>query len=132
MEYQRYDDADLAKVGEEMPLGARYGRKSLAWLWWGSAGVAVLLGLVAVAVWRLNRPWAIGADKWQVPQPLTPFSVIRLLERIRAEGGLSQEQKAELNQSIGHLERSYFAGESNGNGHADLKGVTEDWVRRAR
>ena len=132
LEYQRYDDADMAKVSAELALGGQYGRRSMAWVWWTVGGAVLMLVLTAVLVWRLSRPRALGGDKWQLPQPLTPFSGIRLLEQIRTEGGLSKEHQAELTQSIHHLERSYFAGESNGDGRADLKAVTENWIRRAR
>ncbi len=63
------------------------------------------------------------AGRWRLPGPLTPFSAIDLLERIRHE---------ELVRAIRALERRYFTA-SNGNeaahGHADLRTIAEGWLQ---
>jgi hypothetical protein len=48
MHYQRYDDADLARVDAVVDLERSYGRRPLGWAWWaGGAG----LGLAAGGFW---------------------------------------------------------------------------------
>ena len=48
----------------------------------------------------------------------------------------TEAQRAELMLSIRQVERSYFAavgnGDGGGNGHVDLKAVTEGWLRQAK
>ena len=95
--------------------------------------MAGLLLLAGVLVWWLRRPSAVGTGKWQLPAELTPFSALGLLERIRDEGGLSEVQRLELAQSMGLLERHYFAsGKGDGNGQLDLKDLAEGWLRKAK
>jgi hypothetical protein len=129
--YQRYDDADLAKVGETVELERSYGKRSLAWLWWTGGGAVALL-VAAGLTWRTlrnRRPADTG--RWKLPQPLTAFTAIALLERIHKEGGLSEPQRGDLLASIRRLERHYFAA-TNGDPEVNLKEVAEGWVRRAR
>ncbi|MFO0842538.1 MAG: hypothetical protein U0797_09105 [Gemmataceae bacterium] len=130
MEYQRYDDADLAKVDAVVELERSYGRRSLAWLWAAGGGTLVVL-LGGVLAWRRLRNRRPAEVKWKLPEPLTPFTAIALLERIEREGGLSESQRQELTRAIRGVERHYFA-QANGETGVDLKTLTEGWVRRAR
>jgi hypothetical protein len=131
MTYQRYDDADLAQTEPVVELERSYGKRQTAWLWLIGGGV-VLLGLAGVGAWLgLRRKPEKDTGRWKLPEPLTPFTAIALLEQIRKEGGLSREQEAELSQSIRGLEKHYFAA-TNGEGRPDLRQVTQGWVQRAR
>jgi hypothetical protein len=128
--YQRYVDADLLAVGEEVDLEQRYGRRSLAWVPWvivggGVACVALLIG----AVLLLRRPKKKATGAFTLPEKLTPFTVLGLLRRIKANNGFSAEQRAELEASIKKLERHYFA--QDGNGQVDLRQLAEGWVQKA-
>jgi hypothetical protein len=129
MTYQRYDDADLAVAEPVVDLERSYGQHSRHWMWW-AGGAAVLAVAGAALAWRLRGRQKAGPSRWALPEPLTPFTAITLLERIRRDGGLSEPEQAELVGSIGRLERHYFGGD--GNGEVDLKQVAEGWVRRAR
>lgn len=130
MEYQRYDDADLAKADAVVELERSYGKRSLGWLWAIGGGVfTVLLG--GVVAWRRLRRRGPAEAKWKLPEPLTPFTAIALLERIEKDGGLSESRRQELTRAIRGVERHYFA-QANGDKGVDLKTIAEGWVRQAR
>jgi hypothetical protein len=127
--YQRYVDADLAKVGPEVTLEERYGQTSLAWLWWTIGGVVALVG-VTVA-WRFRpRMTKAAADRFPMPDPITPFSVLGLLRDIERNNGLSEASQGELADSIRRVEVVYFAGETAQG--PDLRQVAESWIGRTR
>jgi hypothetical protein len=130
MTYQRYQDADLVNVKEEVELEQAYGKRRLTWLW-AAAAAAVALVLVAAGVFVLlrKRPPA-EARRFRLPERLTPFTVLGLLRQIQANNGLGEAQQRELAQSISQLERRYFA--DDGNGEVDLRAMAEEWVSRAK
>jgi hypothetical protein len=128
--YQRYNDADLVTVGDEVDLEHRYGRRSLAWVWWAVGGGIAVVGLGVFAVIKLRKPKKTTGSALQLPAKLTPFTVLGLLKRIQANNTLSAEQHTELDASIRTLERHYFA--TDGNGQVDLHEVAEGWVRKVQ
>jgi hypothetical protein len=132
MVYQRYNDADMVEAQPVVSLEQQYGGRNLRWLWWtlGGGGAAVVCATVALLVW-LRRPKKTSAIRWTLPEPLTPFTAIGLLEKIHHEGKLTEEQREQLRQSIKEVERSYFASQSNGDGRVDLKTIAEGWLQRA-
>jgi hypothetical protein len=69
-----------------------------------------------------------------LPGEITPFSVLRLLERMRGDVGLAltPEQRGELDRTVGDLQRRYFAPGSEANHRADLHALAERWVTAAR
>ncbi len=122
-------DADLAKVGPEISLESRYDQPRYAWLWWIGGG---LLGLAfaAVAVRMLRSgPNRTVARRFEMPELVTPFSVLGLLRAIQRQSGLPAPQMQELEGSIANIERHFFA-ESDGES-IDLKQVAEAWISRA-
>jgi hypothetical protein len=130
MLYQRFNDADLVAVESETPLEEQYGERSSRRLWWLAGGGAALLVLGLAAFLLLRRPKSRDAARWKLPEPLTPFTVIGLLEKIHQDAALNAEQRAEVRQSIRRLERHYFADDANGDGRVDLKEIAEDWLHR--
>jgi hypothetical protein len=129
--YQRYDDADLAKVeATTVQLERSYGKRGLAWLWWAGGGALALLAAAGVAWRKLRNRRPADTGRWKLPQPLTPFTAIALLERIHKEAGLSEAQRDELTASIRRLERHYFAA-TNGEADMNLREVAQGWIQRA-
>jgi hypothetical protein len=131
MVYQRYNDADMVEAQQVVSLEQAYGGRNLRGPWWtlGGGGVVVVVGAVALVLW-LRRPKKTGELRWRLPEPLTPFTTIGLLEKIHQEGKLTEEQREHLRESIHEVERHYFASQSNGDGRVDLKTIAEGWVAR--
>jgi hypothetical protein len=88
---------------------------------------------VALGLWWLwpRKPQAATAGRFTVPEQVTPFTVLGLLEEIHQHNGLSDDGRRELAASIDRIERHYFARE-NGEAPPDLQEVAETWVRKAR
>ncbi len=129
MVYQRYVDADLAKVGPEVSLESQYEQRGYAWLWWAGGGL-LGLALLSIAVWKVRSgPKRPDALRYRMPDPLTVFSVLGLLREIQRKSDLRPAQMLELADSIDRIERHYFAG-SDGE-PIDLQGLAESWIRRA-
>lgn len=128
MTFQRYVDADLAKVGAEVPLQERYERARYAWLWWSGGGLLVLaFAVLAFRVFR-SGPKRAASTRFQMPDRVTPFSVLGLLRDIQQNNGLAAPEMQELAGSIEGIERHYFA--ESGGEPVDLERVAETWIRR--
>ncbi|QEH34587.1 hypothetical protein OJF2_31280 [Aquisphaera giovannonii] len=132
MIHQRYVDADLAKVGTEVVLEAKYGEPARAWLPWLVGGLTLgALAIGAIVALARSRPRHVAASRFRVPEEITPFSVLGLLREIEHGNGLPAPQLQELNGSIRALERHYFAGANGREAEPDLRTIAETWVRRA-
>jgi hypothetical protein len=98
-EHFRYVDADLASVGDVVPLERRYGKPSRMWLWWIPAAVVVLVG--GFLGWRRARkPTAAVESRFRVPETVNAFSVLGLLREIQANDGLAVAEKRALGAEI--------------------------------
>ena len=127
--YQRYVDADLAKVGPEIALEAKYEQPRYAWLGWAGGGL-LALAFVGVAIRKFRSgPKRVAVQRYQMPELVTPFSVLGLLREIQHNSGFPAPQSQELAGSIDRIERHFFA-ESDGDA-VDLRQVAETWIRRA-
>ena len=126
---KRYVDADLAKVGPEMSLEANYDQPRYAWLWWAGGGLLGLALVAAATRWIRSGPRRTSTAKYQMPEPITAFSVLGLLQELKRHGDLPPAQTLELAEAIDRIERHYFAtpvAES-----IDLRQLAETWIRRA-
>ncbi len=134
--YQRYVDADLLTVEQNISLEEQYGNTRYAWLWimaLVSVGGVVCLALV-IALTRRGID-AKSVAQFQMPENVTAFTVLGLLRQIRENNGLSDARQTELVTSINRLERYYF-----GNGHhprsdseksePNLHELAEQWLER--
>jgi hypothetical protein len=129
MTYQRYDDADVLTVSQDISLEQRYGKTERAWKVWAIAG-GVGLGGVAVAMVAL---WIARLRKRPtgptVPETLTPFATIELLQRARGSKKLSEKDRVEIDREMADLEAQFFATEHNGHS-VNLRTIAERWIGR--
>lgn len=126
--YQRYADADLTPVAEEVSLEATYGKTKSDWGWYaaGIAGGALVLGAVAVLARSRRRGTVRPAD--ELPATLDPFVVAGLLRQASQRPDLTAAQRAELNRELTELERYHFAAEANEYPAPDLRALAGRWA----
>jgi chemotaxis protein histidine kinase CheA len=134
-EHFRFVDADLATVGETIPLEQEYAKPDRSWMWWLPAGFLAMAA--GVFGWmRMQKPKTEATARYRVPETLNPFTVLGLLRDIQAHqgngvpGALASEDHGALAGDIEHLERHFF-GEPYST-PPDLKRIAENWVARAR
>ncbi len=125
----RYVDADLASVEPTVSLERQYGQASRAWIWW-SAGLLVALVGGFFFLRRVAKPKAAPKSRFQVPETVTPFTVIGLLRDIQLNNGLAPDARQSLAGDIERIERHYFGDERVET--PDLRSVAETWAGRAR
>lgn len=127
--YQRYDDADLVTVEPEIDLQGSYAETDYSWVLALVIGLGVLVA-VGLALRSLRRPAATTKPhSYTLPDPLTPFTVMTMLEDIEHNNGLSTNEKAELQTCIRELEQHYFAQQQEAN--PDLESIAGYWATRA-
>ncbi len=133
--YQRYDDADLKAVEQTVVLVQNYdtpvssGYRLLAWV---VMGFLCLAGIAGYFIHRSrNSTVTQSAALWQVPEDITPFSVLTLLKSIEKNNGMPAHAHAELTHSIAQIERYYFANDAD-LVKPDLVSEAHTWVGKAR
>lgn len=129
-EHFRYVDADMTSVESTVALEREYGRASRAWLWWIPVVLALAAG--AIVAWRkLTRPRLSTERRFQVPDPLTPFTVLGFLRTIQRAKlrDLAPDQRQTLGTEIERIERHFFV-EAQGEA-PDLRRIAESWAARA-
>ena len=127
--YQRFVDADLAKVGPDVDLEARYGDPSRDGLWWTLGGLATLTGLSLLAYRFRPRAATAASGRFPLPDPITPFSVLGLLRDIQLQDAVPEAKRRELATAIANLESHYFAGSDQA--VPDLGQVASTWIKQA-
>lgn len=127
--YQRFDDADLVSVEPEIMLQQEYGTPERSWLLPILGGIALLL-LLGMAFKLVTRETqTVTTARYQMPEHVTPFTVLGLLKDIERNNGLSPTGKQELGSSISRLEHYYF--EAPEGDEPDLNDLAQRWVNRA-
>ncbi|QDT41944.1 hypothetical protein Pan241w_20240 [Gimesia alba] len=127
--YQRFDDADLVSVEPEIMLQQEYGTPERSWILPITGVVAVLLLILIIFKLSTRKPQTVTAARYQVPEHITPFTVLGLLKDIERNNGLSPAGKQELGVSISRLEHYYF--EAPKGEEPDLNEVVHRWVNQA-
>ena len=128
--FQRYVDADLEEVKQEVALTKSPVQTNYSWLWWSLGGIALAGTGLAVAWNARPRRKAPIKDRFPVPENLTPFTVLGLLRSIDQNNGLSPVSKGELSTTINRIERHYFLTPEPG--EMNLRDIAETWSRKAR
>jgi hypothetical protein len=129
--YQRYNDADLVSVDPVVKLEAKYGQTGLGpWVWLAPIGILLVIGgVVAIALSMKNKEPLAVDSQFAVPERITPFSVLSLLNRIETHNGLDPAGRAELEQSKSRIERFYF--DDGDHAQPDLEEIASTWSQRA-
>jgi hypothetical protein len=127
--YQRYDDADLQTVTPEVALRGGPIAGNPAWAW-----VAVSVAFVFYMLWLLFARPGRGAAQatgkvLAMPQQVTPFTVLGLLQEIAARTRLDAAQQAQLAADIARIEACHFARAADPS--LDLAAVARTWLRTA-
>jgi hypothetical protein len=107
--YQRYNDADLKTEGQTVQLTSRYA-ESLSWkrYWpWGLGGLAAL-GLLGWGIRSALRSGKTVAKTRELPEELTPFQAIQLLQEVERNSRLDSAARADLRKTIADLELRFF------------------------
>ena len=71
---------------------------------------------------------------YNVPEHVTPFTVIDLLKRIEHDAGLglSPQHREQLTREILQLQERFFSPHTNGDAAPDLTAVASQWVRQVQ
>ena len=128
-EMMRYVDADLESVEAKIDLEYEYGETVSPWptrIAIGG-GIVLLLGLLGFLASRKSST-AVAERRFNLPENVTPFTVIGLLRDIERNNGLATPEKQKLSEQIHNLERHYFVDEDGG--EPNLKEIAESWVQR--
>ena len=129
MVYQRYQDADLVPAEQEVTLEHEYRGRGKMWFWIAGTATLVLVGILLLAIVLVFRRRPQKTAGMQLPQTITPFTVLALLRRIQQTGNLGSDDKTALDHAMADLESRFFA-EATSNGEINLRTLAEDWVRK--
>lgn len=127
--YQRFVDADLVSVEPKISLEEKYGETSYSWIYTIIGVVAVLIAIFAGYQLLNKKEEDVVETGYQLPNEITPFTVIGLLKTIHQNNGLSSDKKEELKESIVTLEKKYFENDSKETD--DLVEVANRWLHQA-
>lgn len=130
--FQRYQDADLATASPKISLEQQYGEPPNNWI----RGTLIFAAMIvlAIAVYRIlfanqGGDTAEETAAFQIPNEVTPFSIVTLLRRIHADANLPEEEQIELGHSIAELERHFFNRQT-ATEEPNLKAIAENWIRK--
>jgi hypothetical protein len=125
--YQRYNDADLETVSAEVALRGLERGGSPAWLW-----IVLGLGFTVFFGWmfasRLQGSADTGPRGLPLPQHLTPFSVLALLEEVARRAPLDADSKQQLAADVARIEQVHFGRAADPS--LDLAAVATRWAAR--
>jgi hypothetical protein len=125
--YQRYADADLTPVAQEVSLEQTYGRKAPLWPWFvaGAATVGVLIIGLLILTLRMQR----AAPPVRVlPKTIDPFVAAAILREIRGRREVTPAQRAAIDQDLASIEVHYFSSGSNGEAPPDVRAIVDRWA----
>jgi hypothetical protein len=129
--FKRYADADLVEVEPEIALAGVVIQPRPLWqkavL---SATIAAVFAIALLLIRRRATAQTEAAPRYVLPETLTPFNVIALLRKLKADPdrNWSEAQRTELAATIQTLESHYFSHQRNGNPEPDLKGIGTRWI----
>ena len=126
--YQRYNDADLETVSAEVALRRAINATNPAWAW-----VLLVLAIIGYCVWFFYPAARKGTDgdeqALRMPEQLTAFSVLALLQKIRGVAPLAESQKEQLDIDVQRIEASHFGKQSEAG--LELEKIARHWLSKA-
>ena len=127
--YQRYDDADLITAELNVNLEESYTAKEpFDWRW-----LLLIPALLAVAfMFRIvfkGTDREVVATGLRVPDDVTPFTVLNLLNEVRSSPKIGDPDRRDLDAAMVSIETHYF-GEAQSGTAPDLRSIAQDWVKR--
>lgn len=127
--YQRYVDADLQSVEQDISLEQNYGEVArFPWLPVLGLGLAVLIAAILI-LRRVGKSTDPSQESLRLPESLTPFTVLGFLRELEQEH-VSEDDRVELAASIRQIEESYFADRQQST--SDLRDIAESWLNKSR
>lgn len=124
--YQRYVDDDMLAVEQNISLEKEYGQLDRPVGWWFVGGFLGLVALIGGILLAGQRDKVVETKRFQVPDKITPFTVLGLLRDIEHNNGLGTSRKQELHTSIDRIEQSFFSGKQEED--VDLEQIARTWV----
>ena len=100
-------------------------------MWWILAGCLGAIALLGIGIAAMPKEQVKRKARFEIPEQITPFTVLGLLKDIETNNGLSTKKKEELSTSINRIETYYF-GEANGDDEPKLAEIAKRWVRQAK
>ncbi len=125
---QRYADADLVAAEPIVELLAQYGTPRSTWPW--ALGIGLAIALLAFAFTRRKSVAPATTSGLHMPEKVTAFTVIGLLQQVRASGALDAAADADLAAAIARIEAGFFAADADA--ALDLHELAAHWIERAQ
>jgi len=137
MSYKNYSDADLVEVKPEVALAGFSLRHGNGWRLLEGGALLVIVGIAWLWHWRRQKATQIDEvpAAYVFPSELTPFTVLNLLQRMKAyqKLTLNVDQRRELGEAIENLKQYFFARPTDArNGGHDLEQVARRWLSCAQ
>jgi hypothetical protein len=137
MAYKNYSDADLVDVKPEVALAGFSLRHGNGWRWAEGGALLVIVGIAWLWYWRRQKAGHVDEipAAYVFPPELTPFTVLNLLQRMKADQKLTlnADQRRELGEAIANLQQYFFARPTDTrNGGHDLEQVARRWINCAQ
>ena len=130
VEWQRFVDADLASVEQTIALEYDYGDTKApieTWIVVGIIGLCLIAVLTSLAFMPKTAETKVA--RFQMPEEVTPFTVLGLLRDIERNNGLAPKRREELHTNINRLEEHFFANKGD---VPDLEELAARWVRESK
>lgn len=129
-----YDDANLKEVQGTVPLDWA-DKKPFDYILWGIVAVIAIICLIIIVVItsRKHGDEQVENALYEMPETVTPFTVIQLLQNINAANAVSEQDRKLIKEDIKKLEEAHFSPEATVNKDPeDLKSIVLTWLKKVR
>lgn len=127
--YQRYSDADLITAELEVNLEQSYEAKEpFDWRWLLLIPALLAVGFMLRVVLKGSETETV-ATGLRVPDDVTPFTVLNLLNEVRSSPKIGDPDRKEIDSAVIRIEDYYFGAGQDG-AAPDLASIAQAWVKR--